>query len=183
MLRRVVEVLFVSAALLVAALILAGRHWPDTDTGLYRRVAKLLHRDADLGPVDFVNLMRRVTPNDALVCPEAICPHAKPDIIAPIFPVPAAELMDKLRIVVASEPRSGELYRAPDAPPLQARFAEYSPTFYFPDVIDAVVIPAGAKASTLALYSRSVVGYGDGGVNRARLERWVATLQRIIPNS
>jgi len=91
--------------------------------------------------------------------------------------------MQKLQSVVASEPRSGELERAPDTPPVQGRFVQYSATFYFPDVIDAVAVPVGTNASTLALYSRSLVGYGDGGVNRVRLERWLAALQRITDNS
>ena len=35
--------------------------------------------------------------------------------------------------------------------------------------------------STLALYSRSQLGKGDLGVNRARIERWLAELGREVP--
>ena len=182
MIRHLIEGFVVVVAVLVAATLLAARRWPDPVSGLYGRIAALTHPLADLGSVDFATFQRRSVPNDALICPESLCQHAKPDLIGPVFPLPAAELMDKLRIVVDSEPRSIQLEQPADAPKTQARFVEYSALFYFPDVIDAVAVPAGAKASALAIYSRSVVGAGDGGVNRARLERWVAALQRIIPN-
>jgi uncharacterized protein (DUF1499 family) len=32
--------------------------------------------------------------------------------------------------------------------------------------------------ATLAIYSRSLIGHGDFGVNRARIERWLAALAR-----
>jgi uncharacterized protein (DUF1499 family) len=38
------------------------------------------------------------------------------------------------------------------------------------------VLPAGAGRSTLAIYSRSLVGRKDFGVNRARIQRWLAAL-------
>lgn len=42
----------------------------------------------------------------------------------------------------------------------------------YPDTVDLEVIPVGENQSTLALYSRSLVGRKDFGVNRARLRRW-----------
>jgi uncharacterized protein (DUF1499 family) len=38
------------------------------------------------------------------------------------------------------------------------------------------VFDRGQDASTLALYSRSQVGSSDFGVNKRRLERWVARI-------
>ena len=46
----------------------------------------------------------------------------------------------------------------------------------FPDTIDAEVLAVGDDQSTLALYSRSLIGRKDFGVNRARLQRWLAAL-------
>lgn len=183
MLLRVLEGLVVVVAVLVAGIGFAGRFWSDPATGFYRRVAEVTGTGADLGPVDFARLVRRSVANDALVCPDAACPQAKADASAPVFPVPADMLMHKLQTVVDSEPRTRMLSRAPDASASTARFVEYSASFYFPDVIDALVVPVGADKSTLALYSRSTVGYGDGGVNKARLQRWLATLQRITDHS
>jgi uncharacterized protein (DUF1499 family) len=183
MLRRLIEGLFVLVALLAVAALVAARRWPEPTTGLYGRAAALTGSTGDLGPVDFVLLTRRARSNDALVCPERVCQHAAPDIVAPVFPVPPTELMTKLRIVVDSEPRSGLLDRFANEPQTSERFVQYSAVFYLPDVVDATVISAGSNSSTLAIYSRSVFGTGDLGVNRARLERWLAALKRIIPNS
>ena len=52
--------------------------------------------------------------------------------------------------------------------------------FNFPDLITAQVGEAGPDASTLVLYSRSVYGYSDLGVNRRRLNAWLAALRTRI---
>ncbi len=52
--------------------------------------------------------------------------------------------------------------------------------FNFPDLIVAQVAAASPEASTLVLYSRSVYGYGDFGVNRARVVTWLAALDRTL---
>ena len=44
----------------------------------------------------------------------------------------------------------------------------------YPDTIDIEVF--AAEGATLAIYSRSLVGSGDFGVNLARIERWLAAL-------
>ena len=46
----------------------------------------------------------------------------------------------------------------------------------FPDTVDVEVFPAGENQSTLAIYSRSLIGRKDFGVNRARITRWLAAL-------
>ncbi|MCB1632914.1 MAG: DUF1499 domain-containing protein [Pseudomonadales bacterium] len=38
-------------------------------------------------------------------------------------------------------------------------------------------MPLGEARSTLIIYSRSVYGYSDLGVNKARVNRWLAELQ------
>jgi uncharacterized protein (DUF1499 family) len=48
----------------------------------------------------------------------------------------------------------------------------------FPDTIDVEVVPVGDDKSTLAIYSRSLVGRSDFGVNRARIARWMAALEK-----
>jgi uncharacterized protein (DUF1499 family) len=49
--------------------------------------------------------------------------------------------------------------------------------FNFPDLIAAQVNEAGADQSMLVLYSRSVYGYSDLGVNRRRLDDWLVALR------
>ena len=181
MARRSIEGFFVVLVLAVIATIGAGRLWPDPIDGVYARAAALARMSGDSGAIDFPLLLRRATPNQALVCPERLCQKAKSDVLAPVFPVPADELLKRVQRVVESEPNSDTLKCAADCG-LSARYVEYSPLFRFPDIIDVEVVSAGAKASTLAIYSRSVFGYWDFDVNKSRVDRWLAALKRITPS-
>ena len=78
----------------------------------------------------------------------------------------------------ASQPRTFLAFD--DRTRLQAQFVARSAWFNFPDLIVAQVNAAGPDASTLVLYSRSVYGYGDFGVNRARVTTWLAALDRTL---
>ena len=130
----------------------------------------------DLGPVDFAALRLRSTPNDALACPEGFCPHARPDIVPPEFGVPAERLRAILVEVALSEPGTERL----PSDGVGERFLVRTRFYRFPDTVDAQVVPAGEGRSTLALYSRSQVGRYDFDVNRARLSRWLAAIERRI---
>jgi len=55
--------------------------------------------------------------------------------------------------------------------------------FNFPDLIMAQVTPATPDSSTLIIYSRSLYGHSDLGVNRKRVETWLAALQTKLPQS
>ena len=55
-----------------------------------------------------------------------------------------------------------------------------SAVFNFPDLVTAQTNDVGPDSSTLVLYSRSVYGYSDLGVNRQRLNAWLAALQSKI---
>lgn len=56
-----------------------------------------------------------------------------------------------------------------------------TPLLGFPDTIDVLYVDLPDGRSSLALYSRSKLGYRDLGANRARLERWLAHLTRVAP--
>ena len=178
MVRRAIEGVFVLAALLAAAALGAARLWPQADTGFYWRAAAIAQMPGAGPPVDFAVFERRVTHNDALACPERLCLKAKSEQLSPVFPVPAAELRRKIGVVVAADTNSAELACAPDCASF-GRFVQYSPLFFFPDVIDVRIVEAGANASTLAIYSRSVFGYWDFDDNQDRIARWLAALERI----
>jgi uncharacterized protein (DUF1499 family) len=129
--------------------------------------------EPDLGPVPFEQIVRRSTANDALVCPLDIC-KAKSDIAAPLYPVSAAELRRALAKVIASEPRI-KTVETSDAT-LTDRYIQRSERLGFPDTIVARAIDRPDGRSTIALYSRSQLGESDLGVNKARIERWLAKL-------
>jgi uncharacterized protein (DUF1499 family) len=48
----------------------------------------------------------------------------------------------------------------------------------FPDLVTVQVDPAGADRSRLIIWSRSVYGQSDLGVNRKRTLAWLAALQQ-----
>jgi uncharacterized protein (DUF1499 family) len=157
---------------LVAGYVLLERH---PGYGAYYGIAKLTGARLDIGPVNFQTLRRRTSPNDALVCPRERCPNANPDRETKIYSMSAPKLLARVRKVALAEPRTGELYCGTDCDRI-ARFVQYSRLMRYPDTIDVEVFPIDGERSALAIYSRSLVGYGDFGVNRDRIERWISGL-------
>lgn len=141
--------------------------------GVYYGVAKRTGSRLDIGPVDWATLTRHATPNDALVCPASHCPNAKADEEAKVYPLAPTDLLARVKRVALAEPDTKEL--APDRE-RGARFVQVTRLMRYPDTVDLEVIPVGENQSTLALYSRSLVGRKDFGVNRARLQRWLAAV-------
>jgi uncharacterized protein (DUF1499 family) len=123
--------------------------------------------------MDMSHIERPPSPNTALAAPMGTQPA--PDIVTPDFPVPAARLYAAVRAVAAGQPR---VFMAAEFPAQrQVHFVARSAVLNFPDLITAQVAEAGPDSSTLVLYSRSVYGYGDFGVNRQRLDFWLAALR------
>lgn len=146
--------------------------------GAYYGLAKLTGAPLDIGPVDWMTLRRHSTPNDALFCPLGYCPNAQPDSEPKLYAMPPADLLARLKAIALAEPRTREL---PGAPANGARFLQHTRLMRFPDTIDVAVLPAGAN-STLAIYSRSLIGRKDFGVNRGRIMRWLAALDLVSPD-
>ena len=133
---------------------------------------------ADLGPVAFETLERRATPNDALACPPDIC-RAQSDLTPPEYAVDAAKLRAAFAQMISAEPRVTRV--AFDDGALTDRYVQRSALMRYPDTIVVRFFDRPGGRSTLALYSRSQLGHGDMGVNRARLERWLAELAEHAP--
>ena len=58
----------------------------------------------------------------------------------------------------------------------QIDYVQRSARFRFPDIITVRFISVAPSQSTLAIYSRSVYGKSDFGVNRERIESWLSAL-------
>jgi uncharacterized protein (DUF1499 family) len=123
-------------------------------------------------PTDLTRIVRPASPNSALVGPPASDPA--PDIAAPVLPVPPEALGEAVRRVALAQPRTFLLAEYPDQ--RQLHFVARSALLNFPDVVAVQVLPAEG-GSTLVLYSRSLYGYSDFGVNRRRAETWLAALR------
>ena len=143
--------------------------------GAYYGLAKLTGSRLDIGPVDWAKLTRHTTPNDALVCLAVHCPHAQSDGEPKVYETSPAKLLARLKAIALAEPHVREL---PGAPETGARFLQHTRLMRYPDTIDVDVCPVGNDRSTLAIYSRSLIGRKDFGVNRARITRWLAALDQ-----
>lgn len=130
-------------------------------------------------PMDVAHLVRPSSPNTALAGPAGFAPP--PDIVTPPYALPSGTLFTLVQAVAASEPRTYQaaLYPAQH----QAHYVARSAVFNFPDLIMVQVQPAGPGGSFLIIYSRSVYGRSDLGVNRKRVETWLAALQTKLPPS
>jgi uncharacterized protein (DUF1499 family) len=141
--------------------------------GVYYGLAKLTGAPLDIGPVDWATLRRHRTENDALVCQATLCPNAKPDREPNIYPMAPGELLARLKTIALAEPDTHEL--PSEQHDRAARLLQHTRLMRFPDTIDAAVFAADGGA-TLAIYSRSLIGRKDFGVNSARVTRWLAAL-------
>lgn len=129
-------------------------------------------------PMDTAQIVRPASPNTALAAPEGFNPP--PDIVTPSYPVQADHLFAQIQAVAAGHPSTYQA--AVYADRLQAHYVVRSVPFNFPDLVMVQVTKAGAESSTLIIYSRSVYGHSDLGVNRQRVATWLAALQTKIPS-
>jgi uncharacterized protein (DUF1499 family) len=143
--------------------------------GAWYGLARLTGSRPDIDRVNWATLTRHKTPNDALACPATLCPNAQPDFEPGIYPIEPVALLTLLKEIGRAEPDTGELSCEPDCDRI-ARFLQRTRVLRFPDTIDIEVFPAPG-GSTLAIYSRSLIGRRDFGVNRARITRWLAALE------
>jgi uncharacterized protein (DUF1499 family) len=138
-------------------------------------------------PADVTHLVRPATPNTALAAPKGFMSEgftsegfAAVDIVTPRYQIPAKALFALIQDVAAGQPRT---YRAALYPAqLQVHYVARSALFNFPDLVMVQVQREGPDSSGLIMYSRSVYGRSDLGVNRKRVETWLAALQIKLPS-
>ena len=130
----------------------------------------------DVTPVDFATLTLPDRPNQYLLCPPGYC-NAVPHAESPVFDIPVDRLEALWRQVVAGEPRVEVVAVEPGE---QVTWVQRSARFRFPDIVTVRFIPLSPTRSTLAIYSRSVYGRADFGVNRARVEDWLGKLRQSL---
>ncbi len=92
-----------------------------------------------------------------------------------MFGVSVEQLRERWREVVAVQPRVELL--AEDEEGQQFDYVQRSARFRFPDIITVRFISVSPSQSTLAIYSRSIFGKSDLGVNRERIETWLKILR------
>ncbi|MDX5930407.1 DUF1499 domain-containing protein [Acidiphilium acidophilum] len=128
------------------------------------------------GVVDFDHLVLPKTPNKALAAPAGFSPP--PTVITPHYRVSQGKLFGIVGEVAASEPRTYKLDAYPAR--FQAAFVARSKAANFPDIIEVAVRPAPSGGSELILYSHSIYGQSDFGVNAARVKAWLSAIEARV---
>lgn len=126
-------------------------------------------------PLDFAALQPLASPNWCLALPSGTPGPAQ--LVTPTYPVPPQRLFETLLALAGTFPRVSQLSAWPER--RQAQWVERSAVLNFPDIIvaEATAQPGGAG---LLLYSRSLIGWSDLGVNRARVEKWMSSLEMAV---
>ena len=133
---------------------------------------------ADLGDFHFESVEPVSTPNSYLVCPRELCTSRPPDMAPEVYKASAAELMQLARETWSDEPGTRLVHDAPAA--FTLRFVQRSKIMRFPDTISVRFIPVDEQQATIAIYSRSQIGYSDLGANEDRVKRWLGQLGKRV---
>jgi len=94
------------------------------------------------------------------------------------LPVSAATAWPVLRGFGGRFPRTSPLAEWPER--RQAQWVERSALLNFPDVIAAELAEDGPVGAGLFLYSRSLFGRSDLGVNRRRVQAWIEAFDAAL---
>ena len=121
-------------------------------------------------PMDMTRIERPGTPNTFLAAPAGTRPE--PDLVTEAQGLPAKALYEATRAMIERQPRVFLAAAFPEQ--LQAHYVARSGLMNYPDLVTVQVNPAGEAASTLTIWSRSVYGRRDFGVNKQRTEAWLA---------
>ena len=122
--------------------------------------------------VDPAAATRSTTDNDYLVAPEGMAEAEVDRVLAPRDVAPK-DLLFLFDSIASNAPRTTRI--AMDEDGLAATYVQISALLAFPDYISVKAVPVGDGAG-LVIWSRSRFGKSDLGVNRERIEEWLAKL-------
>ena len=132
-----------------------------------------VHNDQIDNFIDWNALSPPDRPNNWLLAPKSDKSVRRGEL-APIFDVGPEVLATTWKQIIEEQPRVQIIAVSNDGLELEA--VQRSAIFGFVDRISSRVIAMSEQRSTLAVYSRSTVGYWDLGVNRRRVQDWVRSL-------
>ena len=130
-------------------------------------------------PGDISEIRRPASPNTCLAGPAGFTPA--PDLQTRRFAMAPDRLLAAMQGVIMAQPRVAAL--ADDPGRLRADYVVRSRVFGFPDIVLAQALPAGDGQSDLVLYSYSLKGYYDFGVNRGRVKALLTALDGVLARS
>jgi hypothetical protein len=123
---------------------------------------------------DLRTVKRPDAPNNYLICPKGLC-NGPVDEEGPTVDPPTEKVLVAALKVASLEPDTSPA--EVNAGMAQIVFVQRTPWLRFPDIVRVQAIPAAAGKTGVALYSQSVYGRYDFGVNKARARRWMAAIK------
>lgn len=123
--------------------------------------------------VDPLGVVTSGASNAWRVAPEGM--GAPADAVSEVYAMPPAELAAAFDAVALASERTGRLAGSPSE--LWTTYVQRSRLWGFPDYVSVRAVDLGDGTSALAIYSRSRYGDSDLGVNRSRVEAWLARLR------
>jgi len=131
--------------------------------------------------INFDQLTLSKQPNFCLAYRNLLTKNMKQrQLISPIFNQPLPILVETFHQFIRYQKRMKRLQQ--DLSNDHYQYMTHSALFHFPDLIDVQLIPISKHQSTLYLYSRSLYGYYDFGVNCRRLKYWLQEISLLIKN-
>ena len=127
-------------------------------------------------PGDISELRRPTSPNTYLAGPAGFA--LTPDLPTHRYDVPPDRLFATILDVTLAQPRTTAL--AVDLGRLRADYVVRSRVFRFPDIVLAQVLRTADGQSDLVLYSYSLKGRYDFGVNRGRVTTLLAAIEAAL---
>jgi len=136
--------------------------------------------DAERWHVDPTGAAPTGNPNWYRVTPDSAPADRDPDRDAssPVFDVTVAELSAAFDAVALGDDRVEVV--AGSAADGFVTYVQRSAVFAFPDFVSVTFSDVAAGGSSFAVFSRSQYGQSDLGVNKKRVERWVAATQQRL---
>ena len=130
-------------------------------------------------PGNISEIRRPTSPNTFLAGPLGFTPT--PDLQTRRFDMAPDRLLAVMQGVIMAQPRVTAL--ADDPGHRRGDYVVRSRVFGFPDIVLAQALPAGDGQSDLVLYSYSLKGHYDFGVNRARVKGLLTALDGALARS
>ena len=122
----------------------------------------------------FKSLKRPPKPNTCLMAPDGFCLAAETDFAMTELATAPDTLFQALVEMIEADRRWNKLKTSPET--RQLKFVATTGLMRFKDDVDIEVIPLENGGSTLAIYSRSRLGYSDLGANRKRVNDLIERL-------
>ena len=139
---------------------------------LYLRAATVSH-DPAVWHVDPYTITRPVSPNTYYVSTQSMV-EATVDREAPIYTASAQVMARAFDDYVTTQPSVTRI--AGSVEEAWLTYVQRTPVLRMPDYISVKFIDFEDGGSTVSIYSRSRFGYGDMGVNKARVDLWLQSL-------